>query len=123
MFLETICIKNRAVQNLKEHISRMKKTAAHFGFSAPELPSLDVLLPESLRDKKIKCRIVYKETIRNIEFEAYKPKVIRSLMLVDAGNIDYRFKYSDRFELNALTKSTSEIIRYLLKFSSTQHTN
>ena len=114
MFLETICIKNGAVQNLKEHISRMKLTAAHFGFSAPELPSLDVLLPESLRDKKVKCRIVYKETIRNIEFEVYKPKVIRSLMLVHAENIDYRFKYSDRSELNALNSAKGDCSEILI---------
>ena len=102
MFLETICIKNGVVQQLEAHISRMKQTAAHFGFAAPALPYLELVLPESLLNTNVKCRIEYKETIRNLEFEAYQPKNIRSLMLLNAEHIDYRFKYSDRTKLNAL---------------------
>ena len=113
MFLETICIKNGAVQNLETHIFRMEQTATHFGFIVPVLPNLESMLPELLINKKVKCRIEYKETVRNIEFEAYKAKEIQSLRLVEAGDIDYAFKYSDRSELNALNgvkKNCSEIL-------------
>ncbi|OJV36724.1 MAG: hypothetical protein BGO33_04120 [Bacteroidia bacterium 43-41] len=102
MFLETICIKNGAVRNLQAHVERMRRTAEHFGFAAPELPCLEVMLPEPLRDKKVKCRIEYKGTICNIGFTAYTPKVIRSLRLVKADNVDYSFKFSDRARLDAL---------------------
>ncbi len=102
MFLETICIKNGVIQNLEAHISRMEQTGANFGFSAPALPCLVSMLPETLRDEKVKCRIEYREEIKNIDFTAYTPKIIRSLMLIEANDVNYSFKFSDRTELNAL---------------------
>ena len=102
MFLETICIKNGVVQNQEAHISRMEQTGANFGFSAPALPCLVSMLPESLRGEKVKCRIEYREEIQNIDFAAYTPKIIRSLMLVEASDVNYSFKFSDRAELNSL---------------------
>lgn len=102
MFLETICIKNGVVQNPEEHISRMEQTSANFGFSSPALPCLVSMLPESLRGEKVKCRIEYREEIQNIDFTAYTPKIIHSLMLIEANDINYSFKFSNRAELNTL---------------------
>lgn len=114
MFLETICIKNGAVQNLEAHISRMEHTAAYFDFSAPALPCLESMLPEAHRDKKVKCRVEYREDIYNIEFTTYNPKVIRSLMLIEANDINYSFKFSDRTELNALNNKREQYDEVLI---------
>lgn len=102
MFLETICIKNGKVQNLPAHIHRMRQTAEHFGFSAPRLPRLERIMPMHLRNTKVKCRVEYHQDIQHIHFEAYYPKVIRTLKLVEADDIDYLFKFSDREGLNNL---------------------
>ncbi|MDO5522706.1 MAG: aminotransferase class IV [Bacteroidia bacterium] len=108
MFLETICIKNGIVRNLEAHVFRMEQTAEHFGFIAPALPHLELMLPKSLIDKKVKCRVQYKETIQHVEFEAYAPKEIQSLRLVQANDLNYSFKFSDRSQLNLnLSKENS----------------
>ena len=101
MFLETICIKNGIVQHIEAHKERMRKTAAHFGFHAPELPDLSAQLPGELRDKKVKCSITYHEKINNIAFSEYVARKIRSLKLVES-DINYTFKFSDRLALNTL---------------------
>lgn len=79
----------------------MLRTAVHFGFNAPPLPDLRSLLPDGLRDTKVKCRIIYHKTIEEISFERYLPKKIASLKLVEAA-VDYSFKFADRESLNAL---------------------
>ena len=128
MFLETICILQGEIQNREGHQERMQRTASHFGFKAPGLPDLLSLLAtelqistEELRDtgglqnikdgirgvtgqrqgSKVKCRIVYHESIREISFERYIPKLITSLKLVEAS-LDYSFKLADRSSLNDL---------------------
>ena len=101
MFLETICIKNGIVQHIEAHKERMRKTAAHFGFHAPELPDLSSQLPDELIDKKVKCSITYHENITNIVFSEYVARKIRSLKLVES-DINYTFKFSDRLALNTL---------------------
>ncbi len=70
MFLETICIKNGVAVSLEDHAERMRQTADRFGFTAPGLPCIESLLPGSLRDKKVKCSIGYRETIRTVGFVA-----------------------------------------------------
>ncbi len=101
MFLETICINNGIVQHIEAHKERMRKTAAHFGFHAPELPDLSSQLPDELKDKKVKCSITYHENITNIVFSEYVARKIRSLKLVES-DVNYRFKFSDRAALNNL---------------------
>lgn len=101
-FLETICIHNGTLLNTERHLSRMRQTAQHFGFSAPILPSLQTLLPEHLRNKKVKCRIVYNKRIEEITFEEYTPRNISSLKLIEKTSLDYRFKFSDRKPLQEL---------------------
>jgi 4-amino-4-deoxychorismate lyase len=102
MFLETICIQNSIACNLPRHVARMRETASHFGFVAPNLPKLETLIPKELKESvKVKCRIVYHTKIEEISFEKYAPKVVKSLKLVEASP-DYSFKFSDRTALNAL---------------------
>ena len=108
MFLETICIKNGVAVSLEDHAERMRQTADRFGFTAPGLPCIESLLSGSLRDKKVKCSIGYRETIRTVGIVAYTPKVIRSLVLVEAEELDYSFKYSDRVQLEVLNKQRGE---------------
>lgn len=100
----------------------MQRTAAHFGFTAPNLPDLSrdtrepgklepeagvftrelaYPLPGEPRKEKVKCRVLYRETIEEITFERYHPKSVRSLKLIEASP-NYAFKFADRTSLNAL---------------------
>jgi 4-amino-4-deoxychorismate lyase len=49
-----------------------------------------------------KCRIVYDEAVREVEFMPYRPRLIDSLKIVENDNISYEFKYADRDEIDAL---------------------
>jgi 4-amino-4-deoxychorismate lyase len=102
MFLESICILDGRAVNLEAHRERMGLTGNRFGFTAPQLPDLEQLLPESLRKGKVKCRIEYDGKIRSIGFDPYRPKPVCVLRLVEAEGLDYSFKYSDRSRLDAL---------------------
>jgi 4-amino-4-deoxychorismate lyase len=102
MFLESICILDGLAVNLEAHRERMGLTGNRFGFTAPQLPDLEQLLPESLRKGKVKCRIEYDGKIRSIGFDPYRPKPVCVLRLVEAEGLDYSFKYSDRSRLDAL---------------------
>lgn len=95
-FIETICIKDGHVVNPDGHRLRMHETATHFGFLSPELPDLTAIVPKHLRTGITKCRILYSHEIHGIGFEAYRLKRIESFIPIEAGNLDYAFKYADR---------------------------
>lgn len=103
MFLETIHIQQGEVLNIAYHRKRMTETAAFAGFTAPEIPDLTALCPAPLRDKNVKCRIIYRDKIESIDFEIYVPRQLSSLKLVTCNDIDYDYKYVDRQYLNELS--------------------
>lgn len=100
MFLETIRIQDGHARHMADHIDRMHRTALHFGFTAPALPAdLDALVPHTLRTGTVRCRIVYGHTLRELTFTPYRRRRLERLIAVDAGAMDYAFKYADRSPL------------------------
>ncbi|MDO9512746.1 MAG: aminotransferase class IV [Bacteroidales bacterium] len=49
-----------------------------------------------------RCRITYSDRIIKSELFPYQKKPIRSLQIVNANRLEYRFKFEDRTEINAL---------------------
>ena len=49
-----------------------------------------------------KCRIVYDDMTKEVEFIPYEPKVIRSLKIVEHNRISYEFKYENRRTIDKL---------------------
>ncbi|MBK5195388.1 MAG: aminotransferase class IV [Proteiniphilum sp.] len=113
MFLETICILNGKVQNEHAHVERMQQTAAYHRITAPPLPGLEKMLPVELTEGRVKCRIIYNNTIEEVAFAPYHPKVIASLRLVEASP-DYTFKYADRSALLNLLKQKGDYDEILI---------
>lgn len=113
MFLETICIVNGKVQNVKAHTARMQQTATAHYFTAPPLPELGKMLPMALTEGSVKCRIIYHHTLEEVTFLPYQPKMITSLKLVEASP-DYGFKYADRRELSRLLEQKGECDEILI---------
>lgn len=108
MFLETICIDNGSVRNWDAHIRRMKETAQHFRFTLPSLPDVSERVPLHLSHEKVKCRIVYSHRIHEITFEKYTPRIVQSLKMVQADDIDYRFKSCHREAIHLLSAEKGE---------------
>ena len=100
MFIETLRIQDGHPCHLDDHTDRMRRTAQHFGFTAPTLPhDIEARLPADLRTGTIRCRVLYDHTLREITFTPYRKRLIERLIAVDAGVMDYAFKYADRSPL------------------------
>jgi 4-amino-4-deoxychorismate lyase len=100
-FIETMRIAGGAIVNLQGHAERMRATVREVYGHEPELAQLaDLALPDGAE----KCRIVYDEAIRTVEFSGYTPRSISSLRLVEAdAQLDYHLKYLDRTALTQLS--------------------
>jgi len=100
---ETIKIIGGAPQNLSMHEERMNRSRLNL-FGNNDLLKLSdyITVPDYAKDKIIRCRVIYATTIISTEFSPYTPANIRTLKIVDAGTLDYNYKYLDRSRLNAL---------------------
>jgi len=102
LLLETVRIENGEAFNLPYHQVRFDKSRHDFygNTTAIDLASHIEAPPKGL----YRCRILYAESIRHIEYLPYTPKTIRSLTIVPS-DIDYRYKYADRTALDALLQA------------------
>ncbi len=109
MFIETIRIQDGHACHLSDHADRMRRTADHFGFTAPTLPQdLEARLPADLRTGTVRCRVLYDHTLREVTFTPYRRRQIEQLFAVDTGTTDYAFKYADRAPLTRPQISLAE---------------
>jgi 4-amino-4-deoxychorismate lyase len=101
--IETICYEKGKFHRLPLHEDRMNRSRRHFlRMCSPISLSQSLILPENLKNQKIRCRVTYTSLIENIEYEPYTIKKIESLRLVQADAITYPFKYLNRDSLNNL---------------------
>lgn len=100
MLLETICIKNGAIQHLAFHQARLDRSrAALFDKCAP-IDLAGYIHPPS-GEGTLKCRVLYEREILDINYQPYRPRSVRRLKTIDASP-DYAHKYSDREVLEDL---------------------
>ena len=95
-FIETIKVLNGQFYNLEAHERRAKVTAkAFFGKSlAWEVERM--VIPSEMSSGLVKCRVVYDSEVREVCFQPYNMRRIRSLRLVNGDGVDYRYKSTDR---------------------------
>ena len=108
-FIESIKITDGVPQNLELHAGRASRTIYdHFGIRGG-LP-LHEILHEARRHPQglYKMRILYSKEIISINCEEYRPRNVRSLKLVEGGNIEYSYKYEERSSLNRLLEQKGE---------------
>jgi 4-amino-4-deoxychorismate lyase len=103
-FIETIKIENGIAHNLDLHLERASKTCFHH-FGVRTVLPFDAIINEirsSHSEGIYKLRIIYAGKIEHYTIEKYEPKIVKTLKIVDGGNIDYSFKYEERMALNKL---------------------
>lgn len=108
-FIESIKVVDGVPQNLELHAGRASRTIYdHFGIRGG-LP-LQEIQHEARRHPQglYKMRILYSKEIISINCEEYQPRNVRSLKLVEGGNIEYSYKYEDRSSLNRLLELKGE---------------
>lgn len=102
LFIETLKVKEGIFIHPELHLRRIQYTQEEaFGFHIP-LQLKPEMVPADKRKGIVKCRILYGEEIRLIDFETYTLRNIRTLKLIDGGNTDYHLKYADRTPLTRL---------------------
>lgn len=104
-FIESICLENGMLRNLHWHQRRLEiTTLAHFGFS------VRIDLNTQLERRALpaaglfKVRLTYDRDVVSIDVDPYHRHTAQRLKLVEADHLDYRFKYADRRELDALRR-------------------
>jgi len=103
-FIETIKIQNGIAHNLDLHLERAANTCFHYFGLRAVLPFETIIngIRNSHNEGIYKLRIIYTDKIEHYTIEKYQPKIIKTLKIVDGGNIDYSFKFEDRLALNKL---------------------
>ena len=98
LFFETIRVVDGVPLNLKYHQKRVDWTI----FNNFEKESFDLAQYIKLDTKGLyKCKIIYSDKFESITFEPYIQKEIITIKLVES-DIDYRYKYLERGNLNRL---------------------
>ncbi len=110
--LETIKIENRQLCNISYHNERFNRTRQALFNCAEEIDLQDiVVIPAEVKSDIYKCRVIYSNQIQTVEFSLYQPKIVQSLQLIQANDLDYSYKYLDRSAFaNLLSKVTTDDI-------------
>jgi len=104
MFIETIKILDGKIYNIEWHNRRFNQTRLDIFGLDKSINLIEYINPPPIG--LFRCRIVYNMDISSIEYIPYSPKVINSFKIVQS-NIDYKYKYSNRDELNSLKESAN----------------
>ena len=104
LFIETIKILDGKVYNIEWHNRRFNQTRLDIFGLDKSINLIEYINPPPIG--LFRCRIVYDIDIISIEYIPYSPKVINSFKIVQS-NIDYKYKYSNRDELNSLKESAN----------------
>ena len=103
LLLETIKLVDGKFCNLFHHEQRMIRSLETL-CGVEE----DIILDEFLSELQVpqqgifKCRIVYDESTKEVEFIPYQTRAINTLKIIENDRINYEFKYTDREQINRL---------------------
>ena len=103
LLIESIKLLDGTFYNLSHHEQRMNRSLKSL-CGVHDHVDLEIFLSkvDVPTQGLFKCRIVYDDTSREIEFQPYQYKKIQSLRVVEHDRINYEFKYSDRKIINRL---------------------
>lgn len=105
-FIESIRLANGQMPLLPYHQERMERTRRAFYNNAPPVNLHKLLQPYAgARPGGVyKCRVVYTREVLQVEVAPYTFKPIQSLLPVQAGKLDYAWKYANREGIGQLWK-------------------
>jgi 4-amino-4-deoxychorismate lyase len=112
--LETIQVRDGQFQNIEYHNKRFNTVRLEL-FGSDDFQTLENLIkiPSECLEGIFRSRVVYEQEILETTFTPYVYKEIKTLKLVDIGNWDYSYKYTDRSFLTNLlneNKGFDEVI-------------
>jgi 4-amino-4-deoxychorismate lyase len=103
LLLESIRLEDGQFYNLFYHEQRMLRSLHTLCGSTDDFNLEEFLKSVEAPEKGLyKCRIVYDDIMKEVEFIPYTPKPINSLRIVEHDRISYEFKYHDRKTIDRL---------------------
>ncbi|MGD9715481.1 MAG: aminotransferase class IV family protein [Sulfuricurvum sp.] len=105
MLLETLRCEEGIPLHLPYHQQRMERSLRALGSECRyRLEALIAPPAEGI----YRCRVLYDAESIRIEYHPYVPRVVSSLKIIRADDLDYRLKYADRSRLNELFEQRGE---------------
>lgn len=106
IFSEVIKIKDGCFYNLEGHTARVARTCQHFFGRPPGFKLTPEALPAPPSAGLVKCRLVYSDVLKEVEYSSYSIRKIGSLALRRVDQLHYPFKFTDRSAIQELTSLT-----------------
>jgi 4-amino-4-deoxychorismate lyase len=103
MLLETLKIVNGTAPFLRFHNERLNQTRQIL-FNVQDKIDLKNFLTDSPQNGIYRCRVIYSKTIEFIEYIPFMIRNFQTFKIIIDDNIDYKFKYINRENLNRLVK-------------------
>lgn len=108
LLFETIKVVNKKMLNVSFHNERMNRSRFELFGCRNEWNLNEVVeIPNDITKDDYKCRVIYSDTIKDIEFRKYIPRKIDHLKLLQCDEIDYSYKYLDRSVFEELLKKNN----------------
>lgn len=108
--IETIRIIDGHAENLSWHNNRLNSSRLDlFGIQKKTDLGKLIVVPAEFCKGEVKCRVSYSDEIGFIEFEKYTFRTVKSLKIVISDSINYKYKYTDRYSLNALFSQKADM--------------
>lgn len=103
LLIESIRLEDGIFKNLFYHEQRMYRSLQMLCGSSDHFDLEKFLLSLSYPTSGVfKCRILYDDNERHVEFVPYEAKLIQTLKIVEHDRISYEFKYKDRKAIDRL---------------------
>jgi 4-amino-4-deoxychorismate lyase len=115
LLFETIRIRNCVAENLEYHQERMDRSCKVLFGKLVQKRLTEIIKKEEVPGNSLfKCRIIYDNEIRKVEYLPYQPVVIKSLKIVNADDIIYHHKFFDRSAFKKMKKNNPDADELLL---------
>ena len=101
--VESLKIEHGVPANLAYHNARMNRTRHALFGCAGDIDIAGVLRGRAVPDAPVcKCRVLYRESVEEVDIRPYTRRRVASLKLVECDDIDYSWKYEDKSAFDAL---------------------
>ena len=104
LLVESIKIYNGRMYNIALHEARANQArAALWGINQKIDLRKHIIIPDTCKTGLVKCRVSYDTSIREITYEPYSVRDIKTLKIIETGeDLHYSYKWAERPQLDRL---------------------
>ena len=108
LLFETIKVVNKNFVSVSLHNERMNRSRYELLGCKNELNLGELIeIPSDITKDIYKCKVIYSDTIKDVEFRMYTPRNIEQLRLAYCDEIDYSYKYLERTLFDELLRKNN----------------